>query len=87
MCAPRDKIFEAGDELETSPVTDPNHLREAPYGSTPKVVRVCLMIGTGACPICDFVTGVFLIVVCLAVVAWMQRHPPKNRWDEPDKRP
>jgi hypothetical protein len=45
------------------------------------------MIGTGACPICDFVAGVFMIVVCLAVVAWMQRHPPKNRQDEPDKRP
>ena len=55
-----------------------------PYGSTPKVVRVCLMTGTGACPICDFVAGVFMIVVCLAVVAWMQRHPPRNRRDEPD---
>ena len=59
----------------------------SPYGSTPKVVRLYLLIGTGACPICDFVAGVFLIVVCLAVVAWMQRHPSKNRWDEPDKRP
>jgi hypothetical protein len=59
----------------------------SPYGSTPKVVRVCLMTGTGTCPICDFVAGVFMIVVCLAVVAWMQRHPPKNGQDEPDKRP
>jgi hypothetical protein len=42
------------------------------------------MIGTGACPLCDFVAGALIIVVCLAVTAWMLRHPPKNRPREPD---
>jgi hypothetical protein len=37
------------------------------------------MIGTGACPICDFVAGVLILLACLAVAAWMLRHPPKKR--------
>jgi hypothetical protein len=44
------------------------------------------MIGTGACPICDFVVGVFLLLVCLIGVAWMMRHPPKNRQAEREHR-
>jgi hypothetical protein len=45
------------------------------------------MIGTGACELCDFIAGAVLLLVCLGVAAWLQRHPPKNRRDEPDKRP
>jgi hypothetical protein len=43
------------------------------------------MIGTGACPVCDFLAGAFLLLVCLAVSLFALRHcpPPHNTRAKP----